>query len=73
MIYGVKGPRGRRVQGSGFYSMPDKMKAFEPVPFSADCTVFRSYKPATILSLSVTVSLYSISSRPSNLTDVFYF
>ena len=38
----------------------NKVKAFEPVPFSADRIVLRSYRPATILSLLVTVSFYSI-------------
>ena len=50
---------------------------FEPVPYNSDCIVLHSYQPATILSgiLSplVTVSFYSIQSRPSNLIDVFYF
>ena len=58
----------------------NKVKAFEPVPLSADRIVLRSYQPATILSVSVTVSFYSVTvsfysiePRPSNLTDVFYF
>ena len=40
----------------GCHLLFNKVKAFEPVPFSADRIVLRSYQPATILSLSVTSS-----------------
>ena len=49
----------------------------EPVLYNSNCIVLHSYQPATIfsgiLSLLVTVSSYSLQSRPSKLIDVFHF